>query len=499
VERGNTILSPSTGPAPFSELFMSVSALRRDWTSNIRGDILAGMTVALALIPEAIAFSLIAGVDPMVGLYASFCIAVVIAIAGGRPGMISAATGSMALVMVVLVAEHGLEYLLAATILTGALQLALGVLKVGRFITFVPYSVVLGFVNSLAILIFLAQTPFLIGVPWTVYALVALTIAIVHYLPRFTKAVPSSLVAIVVVTALAIGTRLDIQTVGDLGAITRSLPAFALPAVPLSLETLLIILPYSATLVVVGLLESLLTASIVDEMTGTRSDRDREVRGQGLANCVAGLFGGMAGCAMIGQSVINVRSGGSGRLSSLVAGLFLIVLIIVFGDILVQIPMAALVGVMIMVAVGTFDWQSLRDLPRIPRSDAVIMLATVAIVVYTHDLAKGVIAGVVMAALVFGWKISRISATSVVRDDGVKVYTVTGQLFFGTMAAFVDLFAYDSDPTEVRVDLGRSHVWDQSAVTAIAKVRKRYREQGKSVYVTGLDPESQRTVDAGFS
>jgi sulfate permease, SulP family len=234
-------------------------------------------------------------------------------------------------------------------------------------------------------------------------------------------------------------------------------------------------------------------------MTGTRSDRNREVRGQGLANCVAGLFGGMAGCAMIGQSVINVRSGGSGRLSSLVAGLFLIVLIIVFGDILVQIPMAALVGVMIMVAVGTFDWQSLRDLPRIPRSDAVIMLATVAIVVYTHDLAKGVIAGVVMAALVFGWKISRISATSVVRDDGVKVYTVTGQLFFGTMAAFVDLFAYDSDPTEVRVDLGRSHVWDQSAVTAIAKVRKRYREQGKSVYVTGLDPESQRTVDAGFS
>jgi len=273
------------------------------------------MTVALALIPEAIAFSLIAGVDPMVGLYASFCIAVVIAFAGGRPGMISAATGSMALVMMVLVRDYGLQYLLAATLLTGALQVALGVLKVGRFITFVPYSVVLGFVNALAILIFLAQVPFLINVPWAVYVLVALTIAIVHLLPRLTKAVPSSLVAIVVVTALAIGTRLDIQTVGDLGTITRSLPA-----VPLTLETLVIILPYAAILTVVGLLESLLTASIVDEMTGTRSDRDREVRGQGLANCITGLFGGMAGCAMIGQSVINVRSRGSGRLSTLVTG-----------------------------------------------------------------------------------------------------------------------------------------------------------------------------------
>jgi SulP family sulfate permease len=262
---------------------------------------------------------------------------------------------------------------------------------------------------------------------------------------------------------------------------------------------LLIILPYAATLTIVGLLESLLTASIMDEMTGTRSDRDREVRGQGLANCVAGLFGGMAGCAMIGQSVINVRSGGSGRLSTLVAGFFLLVRIIVFGDIVAQIPMAALVGVMIMVAVGTFDWQSLRDLRKIPRSDAMIMLSTVAIVVSTHDLAKGVIAGVIMAALVFGWKISRISATSATRKDGVKVYTVSGQLFFGTMAAFVDLFAYEDDPLEVRIDLGRSHVWDQSAVAAIAKVREKYRQQGKSVYVTGLNPESQRILDNGFS
>ncbi len=413
--------------------------------------------------------------------------------------MISAATGSMALVMVVLVRDFGLQYLLAATLLMGVIQVGLGVLKVGRFIIYVPYSLVLGFVNALAILIFLAQVLFIVNVPWVVYALVALTIAIVHVLPRYTKAVPSSLAAIVVVTLIAIGLRLDVQTVGDLGTISRSLPAFVLPAVPLTLETLLVILPYAATLTVVGLLESLLTASIVDEMTVTRSDRDREVRGQGLANCVAGLFGGMAGCAMIGQSVIDVKSGGSGRLSSLVAGVFLIILIIVFGDIVAQIPMAALVGVMIMVAVGTFDWQSLRDIMKIPRSDAVIMLGTVAIVVFTHNLAKGVIAGVVMAALVFGWKMSRISAISAMREDGVKVYTVSGQLFFGTMAAFVDLFDYDDDPSEVRIDLGRSHVWDQSAVAAIARVRERYRQQGKVVIFTGLDAESQRTLDVGFS
>ncbi|RXE55726.1 sulfate transporter [Methanoculleus taiwanensis] len=476
-----------------------LSALKKTWLSNVRGDTLAGMTVALALIPEAIAFSIIAGVDPMVGLYASFCIAVVIAFAGGRPGMISAATGSMALVMIVLVRDHGLEYLLAATILTGIIQFVLGQLNVGRFISFVPYSVVLGFVNSLAILIFLAQVPFLIGASLAMYVMVAATLAIIYLLPRVTKAVPSSLVAILVMTAAAIAFGIEVLTVGDLGAITRALPLFHLPAVPLTAETLLIILPYSLTLVVVGLLESLLTASIVDEMTDTGSNKDREVRGQGIANCVAGFFGGMAGCAMIGQSVINVRSGGTGRLSTLVAGLFLIFLIIALGDIVAQIPMAALVGVMIVVAIGTFEWQSIRDLPKIPAGDAAVMLLTIAIVVYTHDLAKGVLAGVVLAALIFGWKISVISAPGTLRDDGVKVYAVKGQLFFGTMTSFIGLFNYAGDPERVRIDFSHSHIWDHSAVEAIARVVHKYQQQGKSVYVIGLNPESQETLDKGFS
>ncbi|MDO9036129.1 MAG: SulP family inorganic anion transporter [Methanoregula sp.] len=478
---------------------MNLPALKREWLSNIRGDSLAGITVALALIPEAIAFSIIAGVNPMVGLYASICIAVVIAFAGGRPGMISAATGSMALIMIVLVRDYGLEYLLAATILTGILQLVLGWLKVGRFITFVPYPVVLGFVNALAILIFLAQLPFFIGASWMMYAMVAGTLAIVYILPRFTKAIPSSLAAIVVMTAIAIGTGISVLTVGDIGTITRALPIFHLPVVPISLETLLIILPYSVTLVIVGLLESLLTASIVDEMTDTKSDRDREVRGQGYANTITGFFGGMAGCAMIGQSVINIKSGATGRLSSLVAGLFLLFLIIALGDVLARIPMAALVGVMIMVALSTFDWRSVRDLPKVPVSDAVIMVITIAIVVFTHDLAKGVIAGVVLSALVFGWRISAINATATIRSNGVKIYTVKGQVFFGTMEAFIDLFDYANDPERVEIDLTHSHIWDQSAVAAIAKVVDKYQQRGKSVYVTGLNPESQETLDKGFS
>jgi SulP family sulfate permease len=476
-----------------------LTALKKTWLSNVKGDTLAGMTVALALIPEAIAFSIIAGVDPMVGLYASFCIAVVIAFAGGRPGMISAATGAMALVMVVLVRDHGLEYLLAATILTGILQLALGFLNVGQLVKFIPYSVVLGFINALAILIFIAQIPFLVGVSPAVYILVAVTMAIIVILPRLTKAVPPALVAIVIATAAAIILKLDILTVGGMGEITRALPIFHLPAVPLTLETLIIILPYSATLVIVGLLESLLTASIVDEMTDTKSDKDQEVRGQGLANCVAGFFGGMAGCAMIGQSIINIKSGGTGRLSSLVAGLFLITLIIVFGDIVAQIPMAALVGVMIIVAISTFEWDSIKTLHKIPRGDAAVMIVTVAIVVYTHDLAKGVIAGVILALLIFGWKISVISATSTIRKDGVKVYMMKGQLFFGTMSAFMDLFDYTGDPKRVEIDFSHSHIWDQSGVEAITRVIHRYQQQGKSVYVIGLNPESQDTLDRGFS
>jgi SulP family sulfate permease len=469
---------------------------KQEWFSNIRGDVLAGMTVAFALIPEAIAFSIIAGLDPMVGLYASFCIAVVIAFVGGRPGMISAATGAMALLMVTLVKEHGVEYLLAATILTGIIQFIFGIFKVGRFITFVPHSVMLGFVNALAILIFLAQLPHFIGESWQMYAMVAATLAIIYILPRFITSVPSPLIAIVIMTIITIYGGFNGRTVGDMGQITQALPLFHLPNIELSLQTLWIILPYSLTLAIVGILESLLTATIVDEMTETKSSKDKEVKGQGIANMVTGCFGGMAGCAMIGQSVINVQSGGRGRLSSLVAGVFLMFLIIVLGDVVVQIPMAALVGVMIMVAIGTFDWHSLKALPRTPRADAFVMIVTVAIVVATHDLAKGVIAGVIISALIFGWKMARIKATSTMgMDNGVKTYKVSGQMFFGTMSHFVEQFNYAEDPEQIIIDFGSSHIWDHSAVTAIAKVIYKYQKLNKKVTIIGLNEESQKLVD----
>ncbi|RNB69091.1 SulP family inorganic anion transporter [Brevibacillus panacihumi] len=466
-----------------------------DWFSNVRGDVLSGMTVALALIPEAIAFSIIAGVDPMVGLYASFCIAVVIAFAGGRPGMISAATGAMALVMVTLVKDHGLEYLLAATVLTGILQFLMGVCKIGKLITFVPHPVMLGFVNALAILIFMAQLPHFAGASWMMYAMVIGTLALIYILPRFTKALPAALVAIIVMTVISILGGLDLRTVGDMGQITRSLPLFHLPQIPVNLETLMIILPYSFTLALVGILESLLTASLIDEMTDTRSNKNREVKGQGLANIVTGFFGGMAGCAMIGQSVINVKSGGRGRLSTFVAGSFLLFLIMVLGDVVQQIPMAALVGVMIMVSVGTFNWQSLRDLRKVPFSDSLVMVTTVAIVVATHDLAKGVIAGVIMSALIFGWKMARLKAVTSFTTDGVKVYAISGQLFFGTMTHFVNEFDYQADPEEIVIDFSHSHVWDHSAVTGIAKVVHKYQQLGKKVRVEGLNEESKWLVD----
>jgi SulP family sulfate permease len=474
---------------------MNLQYIKNSWFSNIRGDVLAGITVAFALIPEAIAFSIIAGVDPMVGLYASFCIAVVIAFVGGRPGMISAATGAMALLMITLVANHGLEYLLAATILTGIIQFTMGIFKLGRFITFIPQSVIIGFVNALAILIFMAQLPHFIGQSWLMYLIVLATLAIIYILPRLTKAVPSALVAIIIITVVVIYGGFNLNTVGDMGSITKALPIFHLPEIILSLETLLIILPYSFTLAIVGLLESLLTATIVDEMTETKSDKNREVKGQGIANMITGFFGGMAGCAMIGQSVINVKSGGNGRLSSLVAGLFLLFLIIVLGDIVAMIPMAALVGVMIMVAIGTFDWQSLRELPKMPRSDAFVMVMTVAIVVYTHDLAKGVLAGVVLSALVFGWKVAAIKVNVQSEEPDVKVYTVSGQLFFGSMSHFVEQFTYQEDTNQIVIDFSRSHVWDHSAVIAISKVMHKYQQLNKEVSIIGLNEESQSLIN----
>jgi sulfate permease, SulP family len=402
-----------------------LKAIQNQWFSNIRGDVLAGIVVALALVPEAIAFSIIAGVDPKVGLYASFCIAVIIAFTGGRPGMISAATGAMALLMVTLVRDHGLEYLLAATLLTGVIQIGAGYLKLGSLMRFVSRSVVTGFVNALAILIFMAQLPELTNVTWHVYAMTAAGLGIIYlfpYVPRLGKLIPSPLVCIVALTIVAIVWQIDIRTVGDMGDLPDTLPIFLWPEVPLNLETLWIILPYSVGLAAVGLLESLMTATIVDDLTDTNSDKNRECKGQGIANIGAGLMGGMAGCAMIGQSIINVKSGGRTRLSTLTAGVFLMVLILVLDQWLKQIPMAALVAVMIMVSIGTFSWDSLRQMPKLPISTNIVMVTTVVVVVATHNLALGVGVGVLLAAMFFANKISHFMyVASTLTDNGPRL------------------------------------------------------------------------------
>jgi len=473
------------------------STLRQEWLGNVRGDLLAGMVVALALIPEAIAFSIIAGVDPKVGLYASFCIAVVISFTGGRPGMISAATGAMALLMIGLVKEHGLQYLLAATLLTGVLQIIAGALRLGSLMRFISRSVVTGFVNALAILIFLAQLPELTGVPWTVYAMTAAGLAIIYLFPRVTKAVPSPLVAIVVLTIVAIVLKLDIRTVGDMGELPDSLPVFLLPDVPLNLETLRIILPVSATLAIVGLLESLLTAKIVDDLTDTSSNKNREAVGQGVANIASGFIGGMAGCAMIGQSVINVKSGGRGRLSALAAGIFLLVMVVFAGPWVKQIPMAALVAVMIMVSIGTFSWGSLKALRTNPKTSSVVMIATVVVTVFTHDLAKGVLTGVLLSGLFFARKVGQvlhIGSTS--HEDGrVRHYVVTGQVFFASADQFVAGFDFREALERVRIDVGRAHFWDLSAVGALDTVVVKFRREGTEVEILGMNEASATLVD----
>jgi SulP family sulfate permease len=473
------------------------SSIRQDWLGNVRGDLLAGLVVALALIPEAIAFSIIAGVDPKVGLYASFSMAVVIAFAGGRPGMISAATGAMALVMVTLVKEHGLQYLLAATLLTGVLQVVAGVFKLGSLMRFVSRSVVTGFVNALAILIFLAQLPELTNVTWVVYAMTAAGLVIIYGFPYITRAVPSPLVCIVVLTGVAIGLGLDIRTVGDMGDLPDSLPTFLLPDVPLNLDTLRIVLPYSLTLAVVGLLESMMTAQIVDELTDTPSDKNRECVGQGLANVATGFIGGMAGCAMIGQSVINVKSGGRGRLSVLCAGVFLLVMVVFLGPWVKQIPMAALVAVMIMVSIGTFSWASVRNLRAYPPSSSIVMIATVVVTVATHDLAQGVFVGVLLSGLFFAHKVGRIlRIDSRSENDGRdRIYAVVGQVFFASSDAFVAGFDFKEAVERVRIDLSRAHFWDITAISALDKVVMRLRREGTAVEVLGLNEASATLVD----
>jgi len=476
---------------------MSFHAYREQWLGNVRGDILAGLVVALALIPEAIAFSIIAGVDPKIGLYASFSIAVIVAITGGRPGMISAATAATAVLMVTLVKEHGLQYLLAATVLAGLLQIIAGFLRLGYVMRFVSRSVMTGFVNALAILIFMAQLPELIGVPWLTYVMVAAGLAIIYLFPYLTKAVPSPLICIVVLTVVAIFFGFDVRTVGDMGELPSTLPMFLIPDIPLTLETLMIILPYSAAVAAVGLLESLMTASIVDEFTDTTSDKNRECIGQGLANTATGFIGGMAGCAMIGQSIINVKSGGRGRLSCFCAGVFLLFMIVVLGDWVKQIPMAALVAIMIMVSIGTFSWSSIRNLKDHPRSSSVVMLATVACVVLTHNLAIGVLVGVLLSGIFFAWKISQVfRVSSTLSNDGThRTYLVEGQIFFASADAFSAAFDFREALEKVTIDISRSHIWDISSVAALDMIVLKFRRDGAEVDIIGLNEASETIVD----
>lgn len=480
-----------------NKVFMSLTRFRAEWFSNIRGDLLSGMVVALALIPEAIAFSIIAGVDPKVGLYASFSISVVIAIVGGRPGMISAATGAMALVMVTLVKEHGLEYLLAATVLTGVIQIIAGALRLGSLLRFVSRSVVTGFVNALAILIFLAQLPEFNGAGWQMYAMVAAGLVIIYGWPYITKAVPSPLIAIVVLTAFSIFMGLDLRTVGDMGQLPDTLPMFLMPDIPLNFDTLMIILPYSVTLAAVGLLESLMTAVIVDDLTDTPSQKNRECAGQGLANIVTGFFGGMAGCAMIGQSVINVKSGGRTRLSTFFAGAFLLFLILVLADWVKQIPMAALVAVMIMVSIGTFNWASIKNLKTHPKASSLVMIATVMVVVYTHNLALGVFIGVLMSALFFAKKVSRLMLvkTKLVEEGKHRIYHVYGQIFFASADHFAKQFDFKEVMEKVTIDMSQAHFWDLTGVGALDKVVLKFRREGTEVVILGMNEASTTIVE----
>lgn len=471
--------------------------IRQHWLSNVRADVLSAMVVALALIPEAIAFSIIAGVDPKVGLYASFAIAVITAFAGGRPAMISAATGAMALLMITLVKEHGLQYLLAATLLCGVLQILFGMLKLGELMRFVSRSVVTGFVNALAILIFLAQLPELINVSWHVYAMTAAGLGIIYLLPLVTKAVPSPLVCILVLTAIALYFGIEVRTVSDMGELPDSLPLFLWPQVPLTFETLQIIFPYSLALALVGLLESLMTATIVDDLTDTNSNKNRECVGQGIANIGSGLLGGMAGCAMIGQSMINVKSGGRTRLSTLLAGVLLLCFAVFLGDWVGLIPMAALVAVMIMVSISTFNWQSVKDMRTNPKSSSIVMLSTVAVVVYSHNLALGVFVGVLLSALFFANKIGQLLAieTAVTADGQCRSYTVTGQVFFTSAEQFVQSFDFSESLPKVRIDLTHAHFWDITAVSSLDKVVLKLRRLGVTVEVIGLNEASATLVD----
>jgi sulfate permease, SulP family len=476
---------------------MNFMTIRESWFCNVRGDILSGMTVALALIPEALSFAIIAGVNPMVSLYSAFIIAVTVSFFGGRQAMISSSTGSMSLLMGALVASRGVEYLFAATILTGVLQFTMGKLKLGKFMAFIPHPVMLGFVNALGIMIFMAQIPRFIGESWPMYLIVAGTVVLMFLLPRFIKSIPPALICIILMTIISVTLGIHVRTVGDAGTITSILPAFHIPKINFSINTLLIILPYSLSLSIVGLLESLLTAAVLDEVTETKSSKSKEMKGQGIANIIAGLFGGMAGCALIGQSIMNVKSGGKGRLSTFVSGAFFLILIMILNNYVKVVPMAVLVGVMIIVCIETMNLESLKNINKMPRGEALIMLITMVIMIYTHDLGKGVLAGVVMSALVFGWNIAHIKVKEHDVDfDSVeyRVYRIHGQMFFGTTTHFLDSFNYVNDPEQVIIDFKNAHIWDHSAKTAIKRVIEKYQKLNKSVSIVGLNIESHELM-----
>lgn len=461
----------------------------------LRTEVLAGLVVALALIPEAISFSILAGVDPQVGLFASFTMAVTIAFTGGRPAMISAATGAVALVVGPLAREHELGFLVAAVVLGGLIQVVLALLGVARLMRFVPRSVMVGFVNALAILIFTAQLPHLIGVPWLVYPLTAVALAIIWFLPKLTTAVPAPLVAIVVLTVFTAVAHVTVPTVGDEGTLPESLPVPGLPDIPYTWETLKIVAPYALGIAVVGLLESLMTAKLVDDITDTPSDKTRESWGQGVANIVTGAFGGMGGCAMIGQTMINVKaSGARTRLSTFLAGAFLLVLVVALGDVVATIPMAALVAVMIIVSVGTFDWHSVAPatLKRMPAGELAVMGVTVAGTLVTHNLAVGVVLGVLTAMVVFARRVAHFATVTGTDEDGTRVYRVHGELFFASSNDLVHQFDYAGDPQRVIIDLSAAHIWDASSVAALDAITTRYESRGKHAEITGLNEASTR-------
>lgn len=465
-----------------------------EWFGNARGDILAGLVSSFAVIPEVVGFCIVAGISPMMGLYASFWLTVLLAFFGGRPAMISAAAGSMALVIVSLVRDYGPEYLMAAAILCGVIMFLLGVLKVGNLIKLIPNSVQIGFVDALAILIFTSQLGNFEGESWPMYALVVLGIVIIYLFPRITEAIPSTLVAVVIVTAIAILTGAPVRTIGDMGSITAALPVFHIPDVPLTMETLRIILPYSVSLALVGLVETLLTSKVIDEMTDTEGDRNRECRGLGLANIVSGFFSGTCGCAMIGQAIVNVNSGGRGRLSNFVSGSFLMVLIFILNDLMVQIPLAALVAVMITVSISTFDWDSLRRLHRMPRTDALVIVLVVAIVVATNNLAYGVVTGLLLTAVFFAVQMSKIKV-DVCRETDRVTYLINGQIFFASTEPLMNAFDFHDSAQAVVLDFSQARLWDESAATILKKAINKFEQNGKQVEILGLDKNSVKLVN----